>query len=75
MSIRPRPNRLRDLRGGLSQQALAKKAGIPQNYVSRWELGHDFPSDRYLQVLAHALGCKVSLVAQAFYEPAEEGHP
>jgi len=47
-------------RKGLTQEALAKKAGVSRAYLARMEMGrHDPPLSR-LRKLAKALGVKVA---------------
>jgi len=50
--------RLREQKG-LSQNKLAKLAGIPRPKISRWEAGIENPSAKYLPKLAQALGVSV----------------
>jgi transcriptional regulator with XRE-family HTH domain len=54
--------RLRALRAerGLSQMALAERAGIGRSYLARLELGQQDPTLATLEKLARALGVKVS---------------
>jgi len=54
-------NRIRQRRtvGGLSQQALAKAAGLTQNAIHRLEAGDSNPQITTLQQLAAGLGCRV----------------
>lgn len=62
MSAERFPMRLRQIRerSGLTQEALAKKAGVSRAYLSRLEMGrHDPPLSR-LRKLAKALGVKVA---------------
>ena len=54
--------RLKDLRAerGLTQAALAKRAGLTLGYVARLEIGMHDPQLSTLQKLAKALGVKPS---------------
>jgi hypothetical protein len=68
-----RPNELvRELRlaAGLSQRALAQRAGTSQPAVARYERGIATPSWATLQRLAAACGQRVTLSA----EPAPDPH-
>jgi transcriptional regulator with XRE-family HTH domain len=60
--------RVRELRTkrGLTQQALAESAGIPQTHVSAIELGLMQPNLGTLLRLALALECKVSALFSVF---------
>jgi ribosome-binding protein aMBF1 (putative translation factor) len=53
--------RIRALRtaAGLSQTQLADRAGIPARYLSRWENGHNRPTDANLQMLADTLDIEI----------------
>jgi transcriptional regulator with XRE-family HTH domain len=53
---------LRRLResNGLSQEALAKKAGVTREYVNKLEAGHSDPSVRIALRLAQALGVSIA---------------
>jgi transcriptional regulator with XRE-family HTH domain len=51
-------------RRGLTQEALAAKAGVARAYVARLEIGRHDPSLSRLQVLARALGMKVSKLVE-----------
>jgi DNA-binding XRE family transcriptional regulator len=44
----------------LTQEELAKRAGIPQSHVSRLENGQHSPTSMTLEKIAHALGVPVS---------------
>jgi HTH-type transcriptional regulator/antitoxin HipB len=46
---------------GLSQAALAAKAGVSRIFVEKIEAGARTPSWGTLERLAHALGCRVAL--------------
>jgi transcriptional regulator with XRE-family HTH domain len=51
-------------RNGLTQEELAKRAGVSRAYLSRLEMGlHDPPLSR-LQALAKALGVPVSKLVE-----------
>ena len=52
--------RLVELRGGLSQAELAKRAGVPQSAISEIETGKRKPRIDTIQKLAMALGVSVS---------------
>jgi len=49
------------LQQGISQFALANKAGYHSNEVNRWERGHNQPSLTSFVNLAKALGYRVKL--------------
>lgn len=48
------------LKKGLSQVALAKKAGLSPNYIGTLERGIQNPSLKTLERLAKGLGCSMS---------------
>ena len=48
------------LKGGLSQAALAKRAGISPNYVGSLERGCQNPSLKTLGKIANGLGCSMA---------------
>jgi transcriptional regulator with XRE-family HTH domain len=56
--------RLRQLRDdrGLSQRALAKKAGISREYLARLETGRQDPTLSTLEKIAKALKVKVGAI-------------
>jgi len=58
--------RVQDLRKqrGLTQAALAAKAGISREYLARLEIGRHEPTLTTLQGLAKALGVKVGRLLQ-----------
>jgi transcriptional regulator with XRE-family HTH domain len=60
MATKQRGQRLRRLRqsAGLSQLALALKAGFAPNTIQRWEVGGSWPRSTDLQKLAVALGVR-----------------
>ena len=51
-------------RRGLTQEALAAKAGVARAYVARLEIGRHDPSLSRLHALARALGVKVSKLVE-----------
>jgi DNA-binding XRE family transcriptional regulator len=55
--------RIRETRkaGGLTQQQLAERSGIPQSHISRLEAGKHSPSGLTLRKLAKALGVAVQV--------------
>jgi transcriptional regulator with XRE-family HTH domain len=57
------------LAAGLSQRALAQKAGTSQPAVARYERGSSTPSWETLQRLAGACGWRVRLNAEAAPDP------
>jgi transcriptional regulator with XRE-family HTH domain len=61
MTSEPQGLRLRRLRqsAGLSQLALALKAGFAPNTIQRWEGGRSWPGSANLQKLATALGVRL----------------
>jgi transcriptional regulator with XRE-family HTH domain len=66
------PARLKRLReaAGLNQSELARRAGIPRGYISKYELGQAVPNPDRLTALATALG-----VPQAdLLDPESLGH-
>lgn len=54
----PWPNviRTRRKRWGMTQTQLAEQVGVPQSYVSRWELGEYVPRPEHQRALVAALG-------------------
>jgi len=55
----------------LSQSQLARISGIPRPKISRWELGLEQPSAKYLPKLAKALGISVdALLLGGSFEPS-----
>ena len=48
------------LKNGLSQTALAKKAGLSSNYIGTLERGVQNPSLKTLEKVAKGLGCSMS---------------
>jgi transcriptional regulator with XRE-family HTH domain len=62
---------IRDLRtrAGLSQRALALRAGTSQPAVARYERGTATPSWETLQRLAAACGCRLRLNAEPLADP------
>jgi transcriptional regulator with XRE-family HTH domain len=71
--------RLKELReqGGLSQKALADKAGVSQNAVSHWEQGLREPSWSNILALSQALGvtCEAFTTAPEERPTAGRGRP
>lgn len=63
--------RIRELReaAGLTQTALAARAGVSKQAVGQWEAGITCPSSQILPRLAGALGCKIG----DLFEDAVEG--
>jgi DNA-binding XRE family transcriptional regulator len=53
-------------RGGLGQQGLADRVGIPQTRVSAMEIGIKFPNLLMVLLLAAALECKVADLVRVF---------
>ncbi|HUT52941.1 MAG TPA: helix-turn-helix domain-containing protein [bacterium] len=51
--------RIRMVRGGLTQMAFAEKVGIKQAMVSRYEAGHETPSPRVLLRIARYHDCSI----------------
>jgi transcriptional regulator with XRE-family HTH domain len=47
---------------GISQEALARMAGVDRSYLSRLESGKVNPSYKQIEILAHALGAQLMLV-------------
>lgn len=64
--------RLRELRhaAGLTQEALADRAGLPHTHVSAMERGIKLPNLLTLLRLAVALDCKVAKLVRVFDETA-----
>ncbi len=62
--------RLRELRhaAGLTQEALAERAGLPHTHVSAMERGIKLPNLLTLLRLAVALDCKVQKIVRVFDE-------
>lgn len=62
--------RLRELRhaAGLTQDALAERAGLPHTHVSAMERGIKLPNLLTLLRLAVALDCKVAKLVRVFDE-------
>jgi len=62
--------RLRELRkaAGLTQEALADRAGLPHTHVSAMERGIKLPNLITLLRLAVALDCKVAKLVRVFDE-------
>ena len=62
--------RLRELRkaGGLTQEALADRAGLPHTHISAMERGIKLPNLLTLLRLAVALDCKVAKLVRVFDE-------
>jgi transcriptional regulator with XRE-family HTH domain len=58
-----RLKQLREARG-LTQEALAKKAGISRAYLARLEIGMHDPHLSRLRALAKALGVKVAALVE-----------
>ena len=50
---------------GLSLQALADKSGITKSYLSQVERGHRKPSFDIMEIIATALGAKISIQLEA----------
>ena len=59
---------------GLSLQALADKSGITKSYLSQVERGHRKPSFDIMEIIATALGAKISIQLEA-PEPPQAMHP
>jgi transcriptional regulator with XRE-family HTH domain len=76
MMFGPRLKELRE-QGGLSQKALADKAGVSQNAVSHWEQGLREPSWSNILAVAMALGvtCEAFTTAPADRPAAGRGRP
>jgi transcriptional regulator with XRE-family HTH domain len=53
---------------GLSQSALAKRAGVPVRSIQNWEQGHRIPRIDTLPKLAQALGVPVGTLAAGIVE-------
>lgn len=49
---------------GLSQRALAEKAGVGQTQVVNTEKGHNSPNVETLAKMLDAMGCKLAIVPQ-----------
>lgn len=64
-------NRIRELRGATSQEALATELGIAANTLSRWETGTYKPSPEDLDMLARFF--KVSITA--FFPNFQDRNP
>ncbi len=47
---------------GISQQALAKRAGVPQSTVSRIESGHEHINLTTLNKIFHAISCELVIL-------------
>jgi len=62
--------RLRELRhaSGLTQEALADRAGLPHTHISAMERGIKLPNLLTLLRLAVALDCKVAKLVRVFDE-------
>ena len=62
--------RLRELRhaAGLTQEALADRAGLPHTHISAMERGIKLPNLLTLLRLAVALDCKVAKLVRVFDE-------
>ena len=59
---------------GLSLQALADKSGITKSYLSQVERGHRKPSFDIMEIIATALGAKISIQLEA-PEPPQAMNP
>lgn len=59
-------------RQGLSQQQLAKKLGVNEQTVSRWERGREQPHAKNLQVLAKVLRTEVEVLCGSKAMPRDE---
>jgi len=61
-------SRLRELRlaAGLTQEALAERAGLPHTHVSAMERGLKLPNLMTMLRLAAALECKVAKLVSVF---------
>ncbi len=59
---------------GLTQEELARKAGVPQSVIARLESGRHLPSLRSLEKLARRLGLRVE-VSLSPVIPAGGGAP
>lgn len=57
-------------RAGITQAELARRAGVQEAMVSRWERGKHVPSADAVGVLASALGCDVG---ELYAEGAGDG--
>lgn len=53
--------RIRDLRGKMSQEALAEKLGVAANTVSRWETGTYKPTPEDLDKLARQFSVPITI--------------
>jgi ribosome-binding protein aMBF1 (putative translation factor) len=49
---------------GITQEALAKRAGTKQSNISRFESGNYNPSLEFIQKLAHGLGKELHITLQ-----------
>ena len=59
---------------GLSLQALADKSGITKSYLSQVERGRRKPSFDIMEIIATALGAKISIQLEA-PEPPQARNP
>jgi transcriptional regulator with XRE-family HTH domain len=64
-------NFVKKLRGNLSQAEFAKKIGISQQAIARYELGR-FPKPEILEKIAAAAGKKISWIIEDI-EPKHKG--
>lgn len=65
MSQRGLPAVLKEMRekAGLTQTEMAKRLGVYQSMVARWELGQGEPGVSLVMLLADALGVSVETLA------------
>lgn len=70
-------DRLQELRkaAGLSQYALARKAGLSKQALSHLELGNRGPAWNTVQLLAAALGVSCEAFSDPDVKPPPEGPP
>jgi transcriptional regulator with XRE-family HTH domain len=63
---------------GLSQAALAERAGLPLRSIQNWDQGHRTPRLQVLPLLARAMGVSVNTLVAGFIEdklPGEDEPP
>lgn len=81
----PRANRFSGLqivrwrnRAGMTQSELARRVGVQEAMLSRWERGKHVPGANAVAALAHALGCDVGdlfTADESAGEDEEDGDP